>query len=140
MGTYDKNIDYSIVMDNIRASFVYYCIELQLVWLTELLILHYYTLSKNEIQRHIRQHKIYDIFTPSDVTEKLKAEGELHRIYSKLVAFRNTYVHAGSQTAYDTFRDLYNNHKLELIELARIVDVNLNFNCVLYRILEKRVL
>lgn len=140
MGTYIKDVDYQQIMNDIRFSFYYYCIELQLVWLAELLILHYYTLCKNTMRSYIRSHRDYDVFTPRKVSELLRASDKPYQVYNDLVKFRNIYVHSGSQAAFSIFRDLCNNHKLELIELARIVDVNLNFNCVLYRILEKREL
>lgn len=140
MGRYKRDKDYAFVVVSLRERFHNHNLEMQLVWLSELLLLHYYMYCRVHAEEYITHKSDCDIFIPRSVIALLQSLGKLSSVYKKLVNFRNTYVHEGSEAAYELFVDLYTKYQLELIELARIVDVNLNFNCVLYRILEKREL
>lgn len=140
MGRYYINIDYRVILEGIRNDFKRQCLEVQLVWLAEMILIHYYLLVLDDASTTLKRIRDYNVFSSSNVVANMLRTNGPAQIYRKLSNFRNTYVHAGSTAAFDLFCDLYNNYQVELMELAQIVGVNINFNCALYKILEKRTI
>lgn len=140
MGRYYTYIDYTEVLNGLKADFHRQCLEIQLVWLAEMLLLYCYLNVIRDVDCTIKHINNYDIFSPPNAATVLNRLRKPTLVYRKLSNFRNTYVHAGSTAAFSMFCELYINYQVELMELAQIVGVNINFNCALYKILEKRTI
>ena len=124
MGEFFINRNYRDVITNLQKSIVGESLELQLVWLSELLLVYFYllqdvsTLSKTSKGSILYGYKLLlrsiekDYRTLTD-TAKL------------LVTFRNKFVHEGRLSA-DMNLSVLLMYKKELRELAAIVDVELN--------------
>ncbi len=126
-------------MTSIRNNFNKYNIEIQLVWLYELLLLKVLTdkIRRNDLTHVTSIGKFYTYY-PHDAIDMLGCIGFNEDCLDNLKKYRNKYVHTGTDSAYEMFVPLYVTYRESLIELANYVDVRLNFDISLYVRIEKR--
>lgn len=115
-------------LSKLLVDIVNYPLELQLVWLTEILL---YTVISRE---NYSVDKVYVHY--SEVPEMLAAAGLPKNTSSLLFKFRNTYVHLGHTAALPILRTLIQDEP-GLGTLADYAGVSLSYNKTLYKALEK---
>lgn len=141
MPEFTKDFNVSAVLDSFIRSFKYYPIELQFVWLLEILLILSYDKLKGTNSKLLKYHKESGNWTLNQKKARIIIF-ELTSCKLKTVAlledFRNKYVHLGAAAAYGVFISLYTKeeNKCILNKLADFVGVTLNWNCSLYEILD----
>lgn len=141
MPEFTKDFNVSAVLNSFRKSFKYYPIELQLVWLLEILLILSYDKLKGTNTKLLKYHKESGNWTLNQKKARIIIF-ELTNCDLSTVAvledFRNKYVHLGATVAYDDFISLCTkeDNKYTLNYLADFVGVTLNWHCSWYEIFD----
>lgn len=125
----------SMICNTIREDFFFYPIEMQLVWLSELLLDMAFMRVKSRDKLRLNASKDKYIFTQRDSRFAISAVTHDYTTYVLLDKFRNEFVHRGSYYAYKSFEEL-TYRKNYVNALADRAGVTLNWNCSLYEILD----
>ena len=134
MGEFRNNDNYAKELNLLRKSTKDYPLELQLVWLFEILMILTYI-------AHVRKHLYMKYNTDRDtyVITQSKCVSYVSRglrdadVMSLLAKFRDAYVHEGSLSdASRMFQELVDDHKDALRILAGKAQINLNFGFSMY--------
>lgn len=124
MGEFFLDRNYKDTIVTLKKSIVGESLELQLVWLLELLLIHFYLLQDvSLLRKHSSTSVLYGY--KSLIKSVSKTYSNLHNTLKLLVTFRNKFVHEGRLSA-DMNLSVLLMYKKELRELATIVDVELN--------------
>lgn len=132
---FELNFDPNVICNMLRKSFHYYPIEMQLVWLSELLLITAFTRIENPNKIKLNKAKDKYVFTQRDSRFIINNILNDNYTYTLLDKFRNEYVHKGSDCAYDLFKELFSSRN-PVDKLAKFAGVTLNWNCSLYEILD----
>lgn len=119
----------------LKKDFAYYPIELQLVWLSEImLVLTFIDMSDNgtlQLNKKQDRYVLTQQMARSILAPMLRGD----RYILILNTLRNIYVHKGSLAALPQYRKLLI-YKCHIDKLAEFAGVTLNWNCSLYKILD----
>lgn len=128
----DRTLSLVERLEQFRILYRYYSLEMQLIWLTDIITAFCYEhLSNKKIEDRlskstntsINTNVIYDIFK----------EYDLEFTYIKtLFNYRNAYVHKGPKYAIADFTLLRNKYKSELAKIADYFGLQLNWDFVIY--------
>lgn len=128
----DRTLNLVERLEQFRVLYKYYSLEMQLIWLTDIITAFCYEhLSNKKIEDRlskstntsINTNVIYDIFKEYDL--------EFNYIKT-LFNYRNAYVHKGPKYAIDNFALLRNKYTSELVEIADYFGLQLNWDFVIY--------
>lgn len=132
MGEYKHNFNYYTTISTLRESCKYYPVELQLIWLVEILLLSAYMANRENCHKN---SKGLDVFYFGNLLKVSKnIDGLDHNTLRTLVKFRNVYVHEGAVAAQDYFNTLVYAERPKLLRLAELAKIELNLGVDLYTI------
>lgn len=131
MGEYDVNFNYYETIATLRESCKFMPLELQLIWLLEILLLSAYMGNRSKVRRF--NYKGQHIYSFNDLRRaSKKITGIEPNTLRLLIKFRNTYVHEGWLSAKDMYETLIYPERHNLIKIADAAKVDINFNYSLY--------
>ena len=133
MGEYLQNYDYYATIDKLRRSAAYYPLELQLVWLVEILLLSAYMANRAKCKVNYKNLHVFYFKDLLRFSKNLLTDEESSTLQI-LVYFRNTFVHEGAVAAQDYFNTLVYAERPKLLRLAELVKIELNLGVDLYTI------
>lgn len=140
MPEFAKDFNAEDALNSFRKSLKYYPIELQLVWLFEMLVIIAYTKASEDGSSLIGFNKRSGnyVLTQSKTRVIISSILASDKILKLLETFRNYYVHKGPDQAYKFYKDVFtkSNRRNEMNKLADLAGVTLNWNCSLYEILD----
>lgn len=131
MGEYLRNYDYYITIDSLRDSCKYYPLELQLIWLLEILLLSSYISNRASCKVSKQGRHLFYFKDLLRLSKKFMSDYELEALYT-LIKFRNVYVHEGALAARDYFSSLVNKNRDSVLRLAELARVELHMSITLY--------
>lgn len=124
MGEFNLRLNYDDIKLTLRKSISVSNLYLQLVWLTELLLIHFYVLHDVKLLRH--KDKTTVLYSYSFMSKDLARKfPELQEVVEVLIKYRHSFVHEGCLAAELNY-NLLMMYKTELMELAKIADVQLS--------------
>lgn len=129
---FDFNCDK--VLAELRKEFEYYPIELQLVWLSEMLLIIAFGTIKNTKKVKLNKNNNKYVFTQRNAESILGSIIQNSKIPLLLNKYRNEYVHRGAYNSFYMFKEIFDNATI-INKLAEYAGVKLNWNCSLYSIL-----
>lgn len=102
--------DYKEIVNNMLKHIVYYPIEMQLVWLTEILMYLVY-INNVGTSKLIKKGSDNNHYTMGlkDLVTILGSELGIFRTIKLCISFRNEYVHLGALLAYDSYVKILEN-------------------------------
>ena len=131
MGEYDVNFNYYETITTLKDSCKFMLLELQLIWLLEILLLSAYMGNRSKVRRF--NYKGQHIYSFNDLRHaSKKIAGIEPNTLRLLIKFRNTYVHEGWLSAKDMYETLIYPERHNLIKIADAAKVDINFNYSLY--------
>lgn len=137
MPEFPLNDDGSLNIENLRRLFQYYPLEVQLIWLAELLVCKAYNKEYPNVSscKLIRLNSKKTAYIITQDGAKILLLNECDPVYlDRLFNFRNCFVHNGAITALLSL-NLIRNTANEIDKLATFAGVTLNWNCCLTDIL-----
>lgn len=132
---FEFSFDCAKVLSEMRKEFKYYPIELQLIWLSEMLLIIAFGIIKDKKKVKLNKNKDKYVFTQRNAESILSTITLDSEIPILLDTFRNAYVHRGAYNAFYKFKEILDNVTL-INKLAEFAGVTLNWNCSLYKILD----
>ena len=131
MGEYNVTYDYYQTIAKLRESVKYMPLELQLIWLLEILLLSSYMAARSKAVRVNKKGK--HVFSFKDLLRSSRNIPCLDiNTLRLLIKFCNTYVHEGWLSAKDMYETLIYPERHNLIKIADAAKVDINLNYSLY--------
>ena len=131
MGEYLRDYDYYITINSLRDSCKYYPLELQFIWLLEILLLSSYIANRNSCKVNNKGKHLFYFKDLVRHSKKFMSDYELDAL-STLISFRNVYVHVGALAARNYFSSLVNKNRDAVLRLAELARVDLHMRITLY--------
>ena len=128
----DRTLSLTERLEQFRVLYRYYSLEMQLIWLTDIITAFCYEhLSNKKIEDKLNKSPntsinikvIYDILKSYDLD---------YTYIKTLFDYRNEYVHKGPKYAIADFTLLRNKYTSELVEITSYFGLQLNWNFVIY--------
>ena len=135
MTEYLPDFDYTEYIERLKADMKYYPVELQLVWLLELLLMLVYLQHRSSYTVNDRgKHVFYARNLIDYLGDNKKINMSFMRVFTQ---FRNKYVHEGPTAASSLYDKLIHKYTDQLKILAKFVGIRLNFGLDLYSTFEE---
>ena len=130
LGEYNPTYDYYKTISSLRLSCKYYPLELQLIWVLEILLLSAYMANRDKCRRNSKGNHIFYFGNLRTVSRSVPSI-DLDAL-NLLIKFRNLYVHEGAKSAQSTFNVLVYDKREELENIAKAANITLNRQVLLY--------
>lgn len=128
----DRTLSLAKRLEQFRVLYKYYSLEMQLIWLTDIITAFCYEhLSNKKVVDNLNKNPNTSVNTK--VIYAVFKQYDLKSMYiSTLFDYRNAYVHKGPKYAIDDFALLRNEYKPELAKIADYFGLQLNWDFVIY--------